>query len=397
MMAAMRAAQALSEEIVFDRLIDRVMATMLAQAGARHGRLLLIQNEVAEIRAIGRSVDQAVIVEQANRAPSAQDVPLAVLDAVLRGKKAILSEDGALLCLPLVKRGALIGAVVLEKGSFAPERVAILEILADQAAISLETARIYAELIAGNALRAQTEASLRRARAELARTSHLTVMGSLAASIAHEINQPLAVIANNAGAGLRWLRKAEPNVAEAIASLSDIRDDGLRAGGIVKALRALAKQAPVNLSPTNIDDIIREVLTLMSSEIEAKRVHMTLRLETGAQQIFGDPVQLQQLVLNLITNAVEAMEAWDAKHVLVTSALEDGAVVVQIRDTGPGLSQQAVDQIFDPFYTTKPDGMGMGLAISRSIIEAHGGNLDAIVEPGGGTSFVFRLPLMAGV
>lgn len=413
-----RIAQALSEEILLDRVIDRLMESMLVQSGAQYGCLVLLHDGVPEVRAVARSAGPDILVELKTAAPSEEDLPLFVLDRVLTTGTALVAADmigkppfhlrdkkgyrplRSLVCLPLVKHGTLMGLLTLEHAvlpdAFPEGKVAILEILMGQAAISLETARLYAAHMEGSAVRVHAEASLTRARASLARTSHLTVLGSLVASVAHEINQPLAVIANNAGAGLRWLRQSKPNVEEAMASLNDIRSDGLRAGGIVKTLRAMTQQPPVSLRRTCIDDIIRDVLDIMASEFDAKRVRVSRHLQAPLGEILGDPVQLQQLILNLVTNAVEAMHALPPsdKEVLVTSVQTDAAVIVQVRDKGPSLSREAVDQIFNPFYTTKEGGMGMGLAIARSIVEAHGGTLDVDGDTDEGTIFAFRLPLV---
>lgn len=405
---AIEAAQALSEEIVLDRLVETLMKHMIVHAGARQGMLLLMRDGTPQIEAVGRVVDREVAVTRASGQPSEQKMPSAILNTVLRTKKIFISGEefdpmrpqGArsVLCLPLVKRGELIGLLYLENdlapGVFTPARTNLLEILAAQAAISLTTAALYAELLEENALRERTEASLRTARAELAKTSHLTVMGGLAASIAHEINQPLSVIVANAGAALRWLKRDVPDLPEALASLDSIRQDGLRAANIVKGLRALAKQAPLVLVPTDVDALIREVLRLTATEIEAKHVQVVTALDTEEALVPADPVQLQQVLVNLIINAAEAMETEPERKLFITSQRKPDAIVVRIRDTGPGLNTDDPDRIFQAFFTTKPNGMGMGLAICRSIIEAHAGKLEAQSTPEGGTSFQFSLPLV---
>lgn len=418
--ALVETAQALSEELYFDRLIDRLMEGMLRHAGAYHGCLVLLEPSGPRVRAMAQLTAQGIRVDARDTEVSEADFPASILDAVLRSGRAFLVCDAArdasladwvamvsrpvrsLLCLPLARHGAVSGLLLLENGmatdAFSQGRMEALAILARQAAISFETARLHAGQIEGKALLARSEASLRRTRAELAKTSQLTVMGSLAASIAHEINQPLAVIASNAGAGLRWLRQSPPNVQEAMASLTVIRDDGLRAGGIIKALRALAKQGPAALERTGIDGIIRHVLEIMALENEAKRVNLSLDLQAADEHILGDPVQLQQLMHNLVSNAVEAVEGQppSGRQVRVATKREGVVVVVRIADSGPGLAREALDQIFDPFYTTKEGGMGMGLVISRSIVEAHGGTLAATSREGEGTVFECRIPLVQG-
>jgi C4-dicarboxylate-specific signal transduction histidine kinase len=349
--------------------------------------------------------------------PTADVMSLPVLNNVIRTSRTVVIADAraqpmhdfggqlaaraprSVICLPLVKRGALIGVLYLENSLapdvFTPSRTAMLEVLAPQAAISLETARLYAELIDENARRADSEAALAGARAELARTSHLTVMGGLAASIAHEINQPLGAIIACVDASLRWLQRATPDINEALEGLNQIKSDGLRAADIVRALRSLAKQAPAALGAMVVDDVVRDVASLTRAEIEAHRVDLVTRLGAADAIVIADRIQVQQIVLNLISNAIDAMSGTppDARELIVTSLVESGYVVVSVQDSGSGMPASTLARIFDPFFTTKETGMGMGLAICRSIMEAQGGTLEAFSTEGEGSMFVFRLPL----
>jgi len=220
----------------------------------------------------------------------------------------------------------------------------------------------------------------------------------MAASIAHEINQPLTGIAANAAAGARWLNNGEMGIGEALANLQAIRKDAQRAADIVRALRSLAKQAPATLRAVNLDEVIREVLRLASAEIEGGQVTLETRLGVGAASVLADPVQIQQVVLNLVTNAVEAMTQIDApaRRLSVSSQAKAATVIVEIGDSGAGIAPAALERIFDPFFTTKTSGMGMGLAICRSIVEAHGGVLKATQPDRGGTVFAFELPIATG-
>jgi PAS domain S-box-containing protein len=418
-----------------------------------------------------------------------------------------------MLCLPLVKQAALIGLLYLENnlapGTFTPQRIAVLELLASQAAISLENARLYEGLRrseaflaegqrlsqtgswewkisngeltwspehfrilgfepdkakptlgafwervhpedrpaleqavdrairekrdfdkefrivlpdgstrhvqgVGNAVvnelgdlvefigttrditeRKRAEEALRSAQAELARAARLTTMGELAASIAHEINQPLGAIVTNANACLRWLNRGEPDLDEAREAISRIARDGMRAGDVIRGLRALAKKSGPDLAELDIDDAIQEVLVLTHNERQRHGVELRTDLFTGDQPVFGDRVQLQQVMLNLIMNGIEAMSTvTDRPRVLAISSepAEGGGVLVAVEDTGTGLDQASADRIFDPFFTTKPNGMGMGLSICRSIIEAHGGRFWASPRAPNGTAFRFTVP-----
>lgn len=413
----MKAAQALSKETMLDRLIERLMTDMIIHAGAQYGALVLVKNGRSTLEAVGQVVEGGIRVSLRSSEPTDADIPLSVLNSVLRTRKTIVFDDAlidapslrqartgkhgarSLLCLPLFMQGELIGVLHLENslttGVFTPERTSMLEILAPQAAISLETARLYAALLEENEQHARTEASLRTARAELARTSHLTVMGGLAASIAHEINQPLSSIVSNAGAAMRWLKRSEPVVGEALYTIDRIKQDSLRAAGIVRGLRALAKQAPANLQRVSVDAVIEDVLRLTSSEIAEKKIELSAQLAAGSQTVFADPIQIQQVVLNLINNAADAMLDVDdmSRRLSVTSHQDDGMIVVCVSDSGPGLDAATAARIFESFFTTKESGMGMGLAISRSIMEAHGGTLNVVPSEQRGCTFSFRLPL----
>ena len=248
-------------------------------------------------------------------------------------------------------------------------------------------------LQAENAERKQAEEALQNARSELARVSRLTTLGEMTASIAHEINQPLAGIVNNARACLRWL--AANNLAEVRHSAELVRADGHRAGAIVSRIRALAKKAPPQKDWLDINQTILEVIALSRSEAQKNHVSIKTQLASGLPLISGDRIQLQQLILNLVMNAIEAMsEVEESSRELVTVSERDpsSAILVAVRDSGPGLDSDSIDHIFTPFYTTKPQGIGMGLAICRSIVEAHGGRLWAAANTDRGATFQFTLP-----
>ncbi|RQT08286.1 ATP-binding sensor histidine kinase [Burkholderia contaminans] len=415
-MVAMRTAQSLSEELDLERLVQSLMINMVVHAGAQYGVLILVRNGVPRIEASARVHGDDVVVDFTRTRPVDKDIPTSMLNRVMRSRKPLVFDDASTqgipehaaslavrptrsaFCLPLLKQGDLIGVLYLENalvhGVFTPKRTAMLEVLAPQAANSLETARLYTELIEENARRQEMEEALRRARTELAHAAHVTVMGELAASIAHEINQPLTSIVSSAGASLRWLGGAQPNIAEALSNLEDIRASGVRAAEIVRALRALAKQTPVVLAPVVIDDLVEEMLKLTAMEIDSKRVRLRVRLESGSAVVLADRIQIQQVVLNLITNALDAMDSVEHPRLLdVVSTIEAGHVVVSLLDSGPGIDESLMERIFDPFFTTKSHGMGMGLAICKSIMEVHRGMLTATPGPSGGAAFVFRMPL----
>jgi PAS domain S-box-containing protein len=245
--------------------------------------------------------------------------------------------------------------------------------------------------------RKRAEESLRSVQMELAHVTRVATLGEMAASIAHEINQPLGAVVNNANACLRWL--VAQNVEEARRSAELIRADGHRAGEIIQRIRSFAKNTPPQKDWININQTIREVIALARSEIQRNGVALKMQLPDDVQHaplVFADRIQLQQVILNLIMNAVEAMsENGDGpRELLIRTGTDESGTTVAVRDAGPGLPPENLDRLFTPFYTTKPQGMGMGLAICRSIVEAHGGRLWATVNEDRGATFQFTLPNM---
>ena len=258
------------------------------------------------------------------------------------------------------------------------------------------------------------EEALQKAQTELAHIARVTTLGELTASIAHEINQPLAAIVGNANAGLRWLSKESPDLNETREAIRRIIRDGNRAGDVISRMRALFKKAPMTRERFDINEAIEEVVALTQAEAQRSRVLVRSRLGGDLPPILGDRVQLQQVVLNLLINAMEAMSGVDegSRELLVStqriadakvlssttgsSAPESSYVLVAVRDSGPGLLSGSLTQLFTAFYTTKPHGLGMGLAVSRSIIEAHGGRLEAFPNDGPGATFQFTLPVPRG-
>jgi len=241
----------------------------------------------------------------------------------------------------------------------------------------------------------RAEEALRQAQAELAHVTRVTTLGEMTASIAHEINQPLTAVVNNAGACLRWLAGQAPNLEEARQSAALIMEDGHRAGEIISRIRALAKKAPPQKDWLDINETILEVVALASSEVQKNRVSLQTQLSSDLPLILGDRIQLQQVILNLIINAIEVMSGagGGSREMRVCSGNADSkGVLVAVQDSGPGLDPESLAHLFTAFYTTKPQGMGMGLAISRSIIEAHGGRLWATANDGPGATFQFTLP-----
>ncbi len=242
---------------------------------------------------------------------------------------------------------------------------------------------------------AQTEEALQNVRAALAHATRVTTLGELTASIAHEINQPLAAVVTNASASRRWLAVQPPNLDEARKALDRIVREGNRASDIITRIRALLKKSAAPTQRLSINEAILEVVALTRSELQMNRVALNLQLADDLPPVIGDRVQLQQVILNLIVNAIEAMRSHAAgpRELLVGSRWDaaNGALVT-VEDSGPGLDPAGIGRLFDAFYTTKQDGMGMGLAISRSIVEAHGGRLWATPNAPNGAIFQFFVP-----
>jgi predicted ATPase/signal transduction histidine kinase len=415
--AVVKASHAISGEIVLDRLIATLMTIALEHAGAECGLLVLLRGDAPLIEAEARTDGKTVAVRLRQDAVTPRDLPDSLLHTVLRTRESVILDDASapnpfsadaylqqsrtrsVLCLPLMKQATLIGVLYLENSLasrvFTPERIAVLELLSSQAAISLENARLYAELIGENHERQAAEEALRNTEAELARVARVTTMGELAASIAHEINQPLAAIVSNGGAGLRWLARDVPDLDQARDAFSHIVRDGARASEVVRGLHALARKSGPQLMRLDIDEAIREVLALTRSEMQRHDIVLHAELAAGDQPAVGDRVQLQQVLLNLILNGVDAMKAVTdrPRELMVSSArTEPGAVAVVVGDTGTGLDPAIAERIFEPFFTTKADGLGMGLSICRSIIDAHGGRLWAARREPYGMALCFTVP-----
>jgi PAS domain S-box-containing protein len=249
--------------------------------------------------------------------------------------------------------------------------------------------------LAEHTVRAKDQA-LQAARAELTRVSRVMTLGELTASIAHEVNQPLAAMVANAAAVMRWLAADPPQTEKARRALQSITDDGRRAGEVIKRVRALVQRRPAPMSPVGVNDAIADVIALAQQELRSNGVVLSRLLSEDLPSVLGDRIQLQQVLLNLVVNAVEAMSAvTDRPRELTIASGLDGpdGVLVEVRDTGPGLEHEHADHLFEAFYTTKSEGLGIGLSISRSIIEAHGGRLSAAHNVPHGAIFRFTLPV----
>jgi len=244
--------------------------------------------------------------------------------------------------------------------------------------------------------RKQVSDTLREVQAELAHANRVATMGQLTASIAHEVNQPIAANVINAQAALRWLTAERPDLEEVRQALGRIVENANRAGAVIGRIRTLIKKAPPRSDSVAINDAIREVIELTHGETVKNGVSVRTEFVDGLPPVEGDRVELQQVIINLVVNAIEAMGATNERVrelVLSTEEGEPGFVRVAVRDSGPGLEPGALERLFDAFYTTKPSGLGLGLSICRSIIDAHGGRLWATANSPRGAVFQFTVPI----
>jgi len=400
--AVIIATRALSRETVLTRLIETLLRCTLEYAGGQRCVLVAIRGNELQMEAEAHIRGQTVDVDMRAGIAAPTDVPLSLLRAVIRtGELMVLGDAQAsrewsgdiymrdtrprsVLCLPLLNQSRMVGLLYAENNlapnAFTPERTAVLSVLSTHAAISLENVRVSERL--------QTT------QAELARAARLTAMGELVASIVHEVNQPLTAANTGAQAALRWLNRAQPEVAEALYALGRVATDTARAANIIRGLLSLAKKAPPEKHEFDLNESIREVLQLLHREISHHEIDVDERGIAGELAAYGDRVQLQQVVLNLVMNAIDAMSdvpPASRKLRLASAQGGDGRIHVTVADNGPGIDAAVTGNLFDPFVTTKSTGMGMGLSICRSIVDAHGGELTVVANQPHGACFEFTV------
>lgn len=524
--AVVEMSRAISSEIHLERLVQILMVTALEHTSAARGVLVLVQEDGLHIEAEAttRSDSIEVCLRRARVAPSA--LPESVIGVALRTHESVILDDASLaspftadaylaqsralsvLCMPLLRHTQSIGVLYLEDdraSHFTPTRVAALELLAPQAASSLESARTLRDaqrllayssaaqavsqtgsfgwrpatgevfwseethqifehdraakptieriiervhpddvatvrdVIARGALngpclelehrlllpdgfvkfvqvvghatrdgsgvveyvgaivdvtaRKRAEQALRRSQRELAHVSRVKTIGELAASIAHEVNQPLAAVVASAGACTRWLDAQELDKARRSASRT--LEDAHRACEIVGRIRALVQKTPPRKHRVDVNDTIRQAIALACAELQRNGVALELDLSAAVPAIVADRIELEQVIINLVVNGIEAMApvVTRPKLMLIRSSVREGdGVLIAVQDSGVGIHAQDLEKIFDAFYTTKPHGTGMGLAISRAIVENHQGSLLATVNPEHGATFWLTLP-----
>ncbi|WP_343630992.1 AAA family ATPase [Roseateles sp.] len=415
--AVLRITHALASDIVPERLVETTMRTALESAGADYGALALLRDGQWIVRARARLNDDELVVTQEPAPFSPEVLPVSIAHAVARTQHAVQHDDArdapalaqddyvmrakprSLLCVPMMRYARLIGVLYLEN-SLAPRvfttaKAELLEVIASQAAFSLENTRLYEELVDQNRQRAEAEERLRNALQELARASRLKAMGELVASIVHEIGQPLSAIDTSASAAGRWLRRPEPDIGEALTMISHVSLSAKRAKSIIQGLRAMARKAEPQFAEVDLGDALRECATLVGGSLAELGVTLSVTGPTMPCPVRGDRVQLQQVAINLLMNGAEAMSdlPTDLRRLSLQWAVtRPDLVEVVVEDRGVGIAADAVRQVLEPFFTTKSHGMGMGLAICKSIVDAHGGALS--FDPGaiGGTRVTLSLP-----
>jgi C4-dicarboxylate-specific signal transduction histidine kinase len=288
----------------------------------------------------------------------------------------------------MLRNDELIGVLVIGRRRiehFGEKEIELVTDFTAQAAIALEITR--------------RERQLRELQMELAHANRVVTMGQLTASIAHEVNQPIAAASNNVSAALRFLDRNPPDLQEIREALACASNDTDRAGAVAGRMRALMQKAPTRTDLVDINEAVREVIELTRGEALKNGVSVNTKFANGQPIVTGDRVQLQQVVLNIILNALQAMgaDSEGPREVLITtSQTELNNLCIGVQDTGPGLSLEALSRLYEPFYTTKPNGMGMGLAICRSIMEAHGGRLWVTACQPHGALFQFTIPARSG-
>ena len=259
-----------------------------------------------------------------------------------------------------------------------------------------ELSKTNKELIAEIAQRKRSEEALQAAQAQMARMARVSTMGELTSSIAHEINQPLAAVVTNGDASLRWLGNDPPNLAKTRESITGMIKEANRASEVIKRIRALAEKTPPQKANLAVNEVIDEAIGLVGGQLARQGVVLRKELVPNLPPVIGDRVQVQQVILNLIANGIEAMEEVTGRPrelSISAKSTDDGRVLISVSDCGTGIEPESADHLFEAFFTTKQEGMGLGLSISRTIVEGHQGRLWATPNTQGGATFQFTLPV----
>jgi signal transduction histidine kinase len=380
----------------FDREVQRALRLVVDFLGIHHGSLIQFSRDGRTPRswAIEEWMDLAEFPWMTARLQGGDVVSVSHLEelpdeAAVDRQSYLARRIKPQIAVPLLVGSTVVGGLVF--GTVDAERAASSELI--------QQLRLVGEVFAHVLSRKQGELEAQRLRQDLAHIGRVSAMGELTASLAHELNQPLTAILTNAQAAQRLLAADRVDLPEVREILSDIVADDKRAGEVIRRLRVLLKKGDLEFVPLELNDVVSEVAWLVRSDAIIRSVSMTVDLAADLPSVRGDRVQLQQVVLNLVLNGLEAMrEPCAGDRTLVIRTARDGAaaVRVEVQDSGIGIDEKDVDRMFQPLHTTKAEGLGMGLAIVRRIVEAHGGRLGAVNNPHGGATFHFTLPVRAG-
>lgn len=421
LIAIVTALRAISREIEVGRLIETLLMIAVEHVGSERGLLFLPRGRELEIEAEATTHGGSFRVAFPPALATCLKFPQSVLRYVLRTEESIVLDDASaenqfsdddylrgrrvrsILCLPLIAQRDLVGVLYLENNlaphAFAPERLASLELLASQAAISLKTARLYVDLQHENSERRKAEEELERFHrmyGEAYVDGRAEVMGGLTAALAHELNQPLGAVRSNAEAACRLLSNPKPDLVEVKAAIEDIIRDNSRAVDTIQNVRAIFQHDAAHMAPVDLEGILHDVNRIVRAEAALQGITIHLDVPASLPPVIGNKTQLIQALMNLILNAFEAMGEYDDRRRDVEISVrqrEPGRVHVAVRDSGKGIDLEIMPRLFDAFFTTKPKGMGMGLAIVHSIIANHGGGLWVTRNPDRGATMEFDLPV----
>jgi signal transduction histidine kinase len=377
----------------FDREVQRGLREVVDFLGVDRGSLIEFSRDGTTARswAIEEWMDVGEFPWMAARLRSGDVVRFAQLqelpdEAAVDRRSYLSNRVKPQVAVPLLVSGIVVGGLVF--GTVGAERARSDELI--------ERLHLLGEIFANALSRKQGELEAQRLRQDLTHIGRVSALGELTASLAHELNQPLTAILSNAQAAERLLAAAAPNLEEVREILRDIVTDDRRATEVIRRLRALVKKGDLEFVPLDLNELIREVARLMRSDAISRGISLSLQLAADLPTVRGDRVQLQQVVLNLVLNGLDAMhEPGGGERTLVIRTARDGAdaVVVSVQDAGTGIDEKNVDQLFHPLFTTKTEGLGMGLTIARTIVDAHGGRLSAANNVTAGATFQFSLPV----
>jgi signal transduction histidine kinase len=377
----------------FDREVQRGLREVVDFLGVDRGSLIEFSRDGTTARswAIEEWMDVGEFPWMAARLRSGDVVRFAQLqelpdEAAVDRRSYLSNRVKPQVAVPLLVSGIVVGGLVF--GTVGAERARSDELI--------ERLHLLGEIFANALSRKQGELEAQRLRQDLTHIGRVSALGELTASLAHELNQPLTAILSNAQVAERLLAAAAPNLEEVREILRDIVTDDRRATEVIRRLRALVKKGDLEFVPLDLNELIREVARLMRSDAISRGISLSLQLAADLPTVRGDRVQLQQVVLNLVLNGLDAMhEPGGGERTLVIRTARDGAdaVVVSVQDAGTGIDEKNVDQLFHPLFTTKTEGLGMGLTIARTIVDAHGGRLSAANNVTAGATFQFSLPV----